>query len=357
MQVRIVLRRGSLIEARVERAIEQIHRLQTHFRLSLSPTAWLPSSPKSESFEEPESFKRLLERRVRDKPVIAVTESGIGRRKNLFVAEYGEVSVITVGDWDRSYAPPSMETFLVFQFASSLLNFAAGLTDDILSSWPHDPPVGCFLDRYPNYLEMRRCMVAATICSVCESRLFEMRLPAPALEAIEALLSHVRRAVIRRGTETPKHIFIGHGHSKEWLALRDYLRALGMEVDEFNIKPVVGIATSARIEEMLEGAAAAFLVLTAETRAQDGKWYPRSNVFHEIGLFQGKLGLRKTIILREHKAESCSNLDGVTEIRFGRGDFAGSRQVRKKIRETLEREGLLPGWAARQVSKSDEHKS
>jgi predicted nucleotide-binding protein len=48
---------------------------------------------------------------------------------------------------------------------------------------------------------------------------------------------------------------------------------------------------------MLDAAAFAFLVMTAEDVRGDGKLQARLNVIHEAGLFQGRLGFRKAIIL------------------------------------------------------------
>jgi predicted nucleotide-binding protein len=50
---------------------------------------------------------------------------------------------------------------------------------------------------------------------------------------------------------------------------------------------------------MLEDAAFAFLILTAEDEATDEKLHARENVVHEAGLFQGKLGFKKAILLLE----------------------------------------------------------
>jgi hypothetical protein len=74
---------------------------------------------------------------------------------------------------------------------------------------------------------------------------------------------------------------IGHGHSLVWHELKDFLEnRLGLSVDEFNRVPVAGIATSTRLTEMLDAAAFAFLVMTAEDEQTDGKVRARENVVH-----------------------------------------------------------------------------
>lgn len=86
-------------------------------------------------------------------------------------------------------------------------------------------------------------------------------------------------------------VFVGHGRSKEWMALSAFLeKRLGLEVDEFNRIPTAGIPTSERLQTMLNEATFAFLVLTGEDQRMDGELTARMNVIHEVGLFQGRLG-------------------------------------------------------------------
>ena len=86
-------------------------------------------------------------------------------------------------------------------------------------------------------------------------------------------------------------IFIGHGHSLVWRELKDFItERLNLPYDEFNAKSAAGISTIARLEEMLNNAAFAFLVFTAEDELADGEMQARMNVVHEAGLFAGHLG-------------------------------------------------------------------
>jgi hypothetical protein len=134
-------------------------------------------------------------------------------------------------------------------------------------------------------------------------------------------------------------VFIGHGHSLVWLELKSFLQDdLDLTIDEFNRVSTAGIATSNRLEQMLDDAAFAFLILTAEDEATDGKLHARENVVHEAGLFQGKLGFRKAILLLEETCEKFSNIDGLGYIPFP------TRKIRaafEDIRKVLKREGLI----------------
>jgi predicted nucleotide-binding protein len=173
-------------------------------------------------------------------------------------------------------------------------------------------------------------------------------------------------------------IFIGHGKSPVWRELRHFLeKRLHLSVDEFNSVPVAGIPTAIRLEEMLNAAAFAFLVMTAEDalpddgqglagdpyllpddglfdfKTQSGvkaferpgeriKLHARLNVIHEAGLFQGRLGFKKAIILLEDGCEEFSNIHGLGQIRFPKGKINAKFE---EIRQVLERESTIWGDA------------
>ncbi len=69
----------------------------------------------------------------------------------------------------------------------------------------------------------------------------------------------------------------------------------------------------------------------------------RENVVREIGLFQGRLGFNRAIILLEAGCSRFSNIDGPTYIPFAKGDM---RTAWEEIRKVLEREGLVRNAAA-----------
>lgn len=135
-------------------------------------------------------------------------------------------------------------------------------------------------------------------------------------------------------------VFIGHGRTLDWMVLDRFLsKELKLDIVEFNSDPVAGYTTPERLQEMLDRASFAFLVMTAEDEHADGTKHARENVIHEIGLFQGKLGLRKAIVLLEQGCSEFSNFGGVTTIRFHKGHISGTFE---EVRQTLRREGLIP---------------
>ena len=135
-------------------------------------------------------------------------------------------------------------------------------------------------------------------------------------------------------------VFIGHGRSLVWLQLKSFLTdRLQLACDEFNAESVAGRTTTARLEQTLDEAAFAFLVMTAEDTHADSTAHARENVIHEAGLFQGRLGFERAIILLEDGCAQFSNIHGLTHIGFPKGNLEPALE---KIRRVLEREGVYP---------------
>ena len=155
------------------------------------------------------------------------------------------------------------------------------------------------------------------------------------LELYDELLETPSNTIMENGT----HVFIGHGRSQDWRELKDFISdKLQLPWDEFNRVPVAGVTNIARLAEMLDQACMAFLVLTAEDEQTDGTLHARENVIHEAGLFQGRLGFEKAIILLEEGCQEFSNIHGLGQIRFPKGNIKAAFE---EIRQVLEREGII----------------
>lgn len=124
-------------------------------------------------------------------------------------------------------------------------------------------------------------------------------------------------------SETPEPvIFIGHGKSMQWRDLKDHL------ADKHGYK-IVAYETGARsghtirdiLDDMMNQSSFAILVMTGEDELKDGTFIARPNVIHETGLFQGRLGFSKAIVLLEEHSEEFSNLSGIQQIRYSKGNI------------------------------------
>jgi predicted nucleotide-binding protein len=134
-------------------------------------------------------------------------------------------------------------------------------------------------------------------------------------------------------------IFIGHGHSLVWRELKDFIvDELKLPYDEFNAQSAAGIPNAVRLKTMLDDAAFAFLVLTAEDRLDTGAMQARMNVVHEAGLFQARLGFDKAILLLEDGCEEFSNIHGLGYVPFPPGKI---KYTFEEVRRVLRREKLV----------------
>jgi predicted nucleotide-binding protein len=134
-------------------------------------------------------------------------------------------------------------------------------------------------------------------------------------------------------------VFIGHGHSEVWKELRDFIRdRLHLEWEEYSRIMTAGQSRKERLSNMLNSSCFAFLIMTAEDENPNGELQARMNVIHEVGLFQGRLGFEKAIILLEKDCQEFSNISGLDYIPFDKDNIVA---IYEKIREVLEREGIL----------------
>lgn len=153
--------------------------------------------------------------------------------------------------------------------------------------------------------------------------------------------AHIERLNKAKSTTRPQgqSVFIGHGRSLLWRELKDFINdRLHLPWDEFNRVPVAGVTNIARLAQMLDSSGIAFLVLTAEDEHTDGAVVARQNVVHEAGLFQGRLDFTRAIVLLEEGCKEFSNIQGLGQIHFPRGNIQAAFE---EVRRVLEREGFL----------------
>ncbi len=157
----------------------------------------------------------------------------------------------------------------------------------------------------------------------------------------EDLLRQARSERISENSQRTRmgSVFIGHGHSEAWRDLKDFITdRLKLRYDEYNAESVAGVPNATRLSDMLNRASFALLVLTAEDEQIGGEMRARVNVIHELGLFQGRLGFQKAIVLLEEGCQEFSNIAGIGHIRFPPGQI---RATFEEIRRVLEREGII----------------
>lgn len=134
-------------------------------------------------------------------------------------------------------------------------------------------------------------------------------------------------------------VFIGHGRSPLWARLEVFLeKELGLKTVSYESESRVGNSIVPVLEEMLDQGRFAVLILTAEDETASGSRRARQNVVHEAGLFQGRLGFRKAVLLIQEGLEDFTNVDGLQHI-----PFVADRidQTFYELQRVLKREGLI----------------
>lgn len=131
-------------------------------------------------------------------------------------------------------------------------------------------------------------------------------------------------------------VFIGHGGSSAWKDLRDHLRDQhDYRIECYESGARAGHSIRDILESMAEKSSFALLVMTGEDEQRSGALRARQNVIHEAGLFQGRLGFSRAIILLEEGVEQFSNVQGVQYIPFAKGRI---REAYGDVLATLRRE-------------------
>ena len=134
-------------------------------------------------------------------------------------------------------------------------------------------------------------------------------------------------------------IFIGHGRSKLWARLQIFikddlnLQTLTFEDESRTSETIINI-----LAEFLDNSSLAILVMTAEDETSEGKTRARQNVIHEAGLFQGRLGFDKVIILKQEGVEEFTNIAGLQYIPFSGENI---EQCFYELQRKLKKLGLI----------------
>ena len=161
------------------------------------------------------------------------------------------------------------------------------------------------------------------------------------IEAIFQIFESKLDESIIKVEKEPLKIFIGHGHDNQWRDLKDHLKEKhGLDVIAYEIGPRAGLSIKEILESMLNQSSFALLVLTGEEVDSSGKMHARENVIHELGLFQGKIGFTRAIAILEKDVNEFSNILGVNQIRFSKGNIKETfGDILSTIKREFEEEG------------------
>lgn len=163
--------------------------------------------PAGEEVDPENAGKFIIQKHQNDDFKICVTARPLS--DDWFSHEYRMISIISISDWERVYAPPSLRCYLVYEFAQALLTFASDLSEEMTLRLVHEPPRGCIMDFCDHKPDIKLGMVAGNLCLDCRGALLRYGTPEEALGAIERILKFVRAEAIGRPILTkPDYAFI-----------------------------------------------------------------------------------------------------------------------------------------------------
>ena len=336
MKVGVLVRRKSRNVNAVIQAAKIANRLQSDFEFEVEQVDWLQ---KGNSELGPKAVVQRVKEKHAGKHLIIVISPPL-KGDYLDYALRG-MSIVSTSGWDSRFAPPPLAIYILFQFADAVASFVADLSPgQVDRRMRHNGFRACLFNSTAGRRRLLSVLIAGYVCADCRARLREWGVSPAQLDSIGHLLSYVRDFTIDKPPYLPNAVFIGHGRRTDWEKIRNHIsKKHGLKVEEFNVSPTAGFTTVERLGEMLESASFAILVMTAEDRQKNGKLNPRQNVVHEIGLFQGRLGFARAIVVKEDGLEEFSNIKGLTYIPFKKGEIDDSLA---EIDRVLIREHVIP---------------
>lgn len=212
------------------------------------------------------------------------------------------------------------------------------------ATWGHDS-LEEFLADYRKYKGNALVTLAGGTLRLmlsCGPSRTRMEVQAPSREEIESVFAILEAAEgqcrvpqVER-PKAPPVVFIGHGRSPLWRDLKDHLHEKhGYQVIAYETGARAGHTIRDVLEDMVAKSSFALLVMTAEDEQADGNFRARQNVVHEAGLFQGRLGFARAILLLEEGVQEFTNVQGVQYLQFARGNI---KEVFGDVLATLRRE-------------------
>jgi sugar/nucleoside kinase (ribokinase family) len=148
-----------------------------------------------------------------------------------------------------------------------------------------------------------------------------------------------RRASLARG------VFVAHGRDPAWYQIKEFieqeceLRVYAFETESWESRNI-----TEALSGYLDRCSFAVCVLTGEDMTEDGRRRARQNVIHEAGLFQGRYGFDRVLLLVDEECDFHLDPIGLNVVTFPRRDLASAFwQISRMIRQQgFVRPGQLP---------------
>lgn len=204
MRVDLAVAPSSSHLSRIRAAVALMNGCQRYYRLALREE---PSLESDHALNAAAVCRRWELSNANGPRAILVTEALLD--DNWFSHEYRDSAIITIGDWEQSYSPPSLRSYLMYQVAQALVHFAADMSEEMALNMVHEPAVGCIYDMAVHKPDIKYGMVAGNVCAHCVARLKALGARPEAIDALISILDLVRSEALAIPVSlNPEEVFV-----------------------------------------------------------------------------------------------------------------------------------------------------
>ena len=304
----------------LERAIQTVNGLQSQL-LVLESIRPITLPHKRGILKENTAFDALDRRQKQDR-IFCVTRKVF--KHNYFQTTDERCSLMTIADWEDEYAPPSLQTYIVYEFAFAFIVWAADHVGK--KALIHKKTLGCRMDFCRDKNDLKLGMIAGYICPECRRHLRQLDATPKQIAAIERILSHVQ--LVSKGEGEPPDDW-----NTAFVVMRFSENDDNQTAFEKGIKPGlrdVGL-TAQRADDQIESRPLLEKITQQILRSRfiiakvDAE---RMNIYYELGLAMGR---KKDVLLVSEQSlvkKLPSDLSNWECLTYPKGDYA---ELRRKI--------------------------
>ena len=239
-------------------------------------------------------------------------------KDNWFSHESRTGAVITTKDWEGSFSPPSVKSYIMYQCAQSVLGFVADLSEDVELNFVHYNAEGCLFDMCTRKADIKLGMVSAAICPVCRGTLLRYGTDERAIEAVERILWYVRSESIGKPIIISNEAFVVMRFTKNDENDHAYLYGIKPAFEKLSI-PEIRADSLQESRPLLEKIRQSIEKCRFIVAKVDEK---NLNVYFELGL---AMGLDKDVLLISEEGlvvDLPTDLKNWECLTYPKGDYA-----------------------------------
>lgn len=136
------------------------------------------------------------------------------------------------------------------------------------------------------------------------------------INQILELRAHSELAIPDESYKEPR-VFISHGRANDWHEVQAFIeKDVDLQTLELAQEPNQGRTVLQKLDQESSRCDFAVIVMTGDDTDSAGNVRARENVMHEIGYFQGKLGMKAVCLLHEEGTNIPSNIHGLVYVPF-----------------------------------------